>query len=538
MNDDEDAVDALLRSVTDVDVPPDVERRLSQREEAFRQRMYARRASAWTRWSGFLRPRRLAWVAGTVLAGTVLLVAALSVLRSPGARLYAAAIEALKTVRTVHMTGWRTSLERYSRSAADESIPVEDRYLWEVWEWVTEDGRPRQYERRGPIVEWDDGERRYEHNEHFDRLWIQESHVGDLAEALQNARGSLDGLRSKGARITDLGERRIADRLAQGVRAELASHWRREWWLDKETDLPIELTGCQWENDQWVLPWELTVAYNDRVPEAIASYVPPEGVATEYHMSVDPRFETWRLHLRRLAARYRNVPLPEKMELVPRESDERFGALSRGRMPGIEGYRVTPLQGTLGDYLRGNRLHPIGSLRVPEDAQRKTLNHDLVHKDGVTLREQQQFVLNLMGLELVEVTEERTVWVAHYDGRALKPWREVEAPVPNPRHRPLRPGMASTFGMTTLRKLFDAVAWAQDYGLTARGIIIVDETGLPTEAEDRESIAVASEGPHWGWPYEESREIAKRWFAKEFGVTFAEETRPMTVYVVREKASP
>ncbi len=533
MNDHE--IDALLKSITDAEVPPEVEHRLRQRLRAFARRVETRKTSSWRTWFTPFGPRRLAWAGGAALAALVLVLIALNTLQPPGGRLYAAAMKALEAVRTVHMTGWKTSLDHYSRGAAEEQMPAADRYPWEIWEWVTEDGRRRQYERRGPIVEWDDGERRYEHNEHFDRLWIRESHVGDLAEALQNARGLLDGLRSKGARITDLGERRIADRLAQGVRAELASRWRQEWWLDKETDLPIELIGYQWENGEWALLWKATATYNERVPEAIASYVPPKAVATEYHMSVDPRFETWRLHLRRLEAHYRRAPLPKRLELVERESDERFDTVSRDRMPGIEGYWVTPIQGTLGDYLRGNRLYPIGSLRVPEDAQRKALNRDLVYKDGVTLREQEQFVLDLMGLELVEVTEERTVWVAHHDGRRLKPWREVKAPVSREGARAIGAGMASTFGMTTLRKLFDAVAWAQDYGLTARGIIIVDETGLPTEAEDRESIAVASEGPHWGWPYEESREIAKHWFAEEFGVTFTEETRPVTVHVVRKK---
>jgi len=35
---------------------------------------------------------------------------------------------------------------------------------------------------------------------------------------------------------------------------------------------------------------------------------------------------------------------------------------------------------------------------------------------------------------------------------------------------------------------------------------------------------------------EVDRERAKRWFRDQFGVTFTEETRPMTVYVVRRAA--
>ena len=76
----------------------------------------------------------------------------------------------------------------------------------------------------------------------------------------------------------------------------------------------------------------------------------------------------------------------------------------------------------------------------------------------------------------------------------------------------------------------------QDYNLTANKIIIVDETGLPTDpsfGSASEKSAVSSESPYWGG--EESIEIAKKWFKEQFGITFSEEIRPMTVYVVRKR---
>ena len=62
---------------------------------------------------------------------------------------------------------------------------------------------------------------------------------------------------------------------------------------------------------------------------------------------------------------------------------------------------------------------------------------------------------------------------------------------------------------------------------------IVDETGLratPPRGADWASVAVSSESPTWAG--EGGLEMARKWFADEFGVTFAEETRPVTVHVI------
>jgi hypothetical protein len=54
---------------------------------------------------------------------------------------------------------------------------------------------------------------------------------------------------------------------------------------------------------------------------------------------------------------------------------------------------------------------------------------------------------------------------------------------------------------------------------------ILDETGIPGDKP------VSSERPSW------SRtggvEMAREWLREQFGVTFAEDVRPVTVYVVR-----
>jgi hypothetical protein len=165
--------------------------------------------------------------------------------------------------------------------------------------------------------------------------------------------------------------------------------------------------------------------------------------------------------------------------------------------------------------------------------QKIKLNHDLITHNKYTQRQQVDFVLDALGLEIIEITEQRKVWIAHYDGRPLKPWREVKAPVARNNARATGPGMASTKGAYPMKQLFDNFAYWQDYDLSAKKIIIVDETGMPSEpaeGQSRKSVAVSSQAPYWGG--HESIEIARKWFKEQFGVTFTEEIRAITVYEV------
>ncbi|GAI10999.1 unnamed protein product, partial [marine sediment metagenome] len=167
-------------------------------------------------------------------------------------------------------------------------------------------------------------------------------------------------------------------------------------------------------------------------------------------------------------------------ELLPRESDEKIKAHTSA-LPGMRtGHRVFAIQSSLKGFLR-SRFKPFGSLRIPEDLRSIKLNYDLITSNKFNQREHINFVLEVLGLEIIEITEHRKAWVAHYDGRPLKPWRKVKAPVPNPQNVALRPGMAETFGPTSMKDLFNAFAYWQNLGLTAEGLLIIDETGLPSK---------------------------------------------------------
>ncbi|MBW7989503.1 MAG: hypothetical protein FVQ84_05735 [Planctomycetes bacterium] len=453
---------------------------------------------------------------------------------------YAAAMKALQNVNTVHISGWTTRLRPKYSTELDESPPTLKQYPLEIWEWMAENGEYRIYDRQGSITEWDDGERNYEYNQDKDLLYISKSVTHRVAKDIQHFQSittHLNQLKDKGIKVIDLGTRIIDNKQAKGLRVERGNK-REDIWLDSQTSLMLENNAYIFVEGQWRQWRHGVLTYNQNIPANIRAYVPPDTENMRYSWDIAPRFEKWQLHLRKISAYYQQHPLPETMELLPRESNEEIQAYSPGRLPDITDTTrlwVLPIQSSLGDFLR-TRIKPSGSLRIPEDLQEIKINHDLITSNKFTQRQRADFVLNTLELEIIEITENRKVWVAHYDRRHLKPWRQIKAPVSHPPRSPLQPGMASTLGPNSMKQLFDNFAYWQDYNLTANKIIIIDETGLPLEPKERqsrESVAVSSESPFWGG--EESIEIAKKWFKEQFSVTFTEENHPMKVYVVRKR---
>jgi hypothetical protein len=452
---------------------------------------------------------------------------------------YAAAMKAMQDVNTVHISGWTTRLRPKYSTVLDEPSHTLKQHPLEIWEWMTGNGEYRIYDRQGPITEWDDGERNYEYNEDRDLLYISKSVTHRVAKDLkhfQSVTSRLNQLKDKGIKVVDLGTRTIGNKQAKGLKV-IRDNKQEDIWLDTQTSLMLENNAYILEKGQWRQWRHGVLTYNQNVLANIGAYVPPETAKIEYSWDISPRFEKWHLHLRKIAAYYQEHPLPETMELLPRQSDEEIAAYSPGRLPEITDMTqlwVLPIHSSLGDFLR-TRIKPSGSLRIIKDLREIELNHDLITSNKFTQRQRVDFVLDKLGLEIIDITENRKVWVAHYDGRPLKPWRQVKAPVAHPPRSPLYPGMASGFGPNSMKQLFDSFAYYQDYNLTANKIIIIDETGLPSEpakGQPPESVAVSSESAYWGG--EESIEIAKKWFAEQFGVTFTEEIRPMTVHIIRK----
>ena len=532
-------VEKTLEETRRLRVPQEVENRLRGRLAGFHRNLDEYESRLQARRMTWVRPRPLAWMGGLGFVAILAGIALVALLPPPGKRFYAAAMEALKSVRTVHMSGWTTRIQPETSAAGDEPLDSNKRYPVDIWEWFAEDGRRRFYDHQGPFTVWDDGSRRYEYQAHHDRLSIRESDWKgpSYAERFQSMSNQLGGLTERGYKVADLGECRFGDRLAKGVRAEKRDGLRKDCWFDAESDLPLLLVRYDKSNEDWIQSWEISLAYDGVVPASIANYVPPETEQVHYASSIDPRLEKWHRRLSEIDAHYRTHPLPQTMELLPRKSDEEIPSYAPGSLPSITsatGHWVMGLQCALGDFVRTN-MRPQGWTRVPEDILRVQLNHDLVTTNEDSPNERVEFVLNELGFEVAEATEERTVWVAHYDGRPLKDYKEVKAPVSSEGARATGPGMASSWGGCTMQYLFESFAYWQDMDLSARKIVIIDETGIPSGDPNSPdpNTCVSWDSPYWGG--EESIDLARNWFQEEFGVTFTEEVHPMKINIVRRK---
>ncbi|MHC4432114.1 MAG: hypothetical protein ACYTBS_09765 [Planctomycetota bacterium] len=449
---------------------------------------------------------------------------------------YAAAMKALQNVKTVHVSGWTTCIRPHIR---EEFLDTSKRYTVEIWEWVAEDDKYRRYSMWGHSTSWDDGDRLYSYVEPDDILYIRKSPAQTThIEYMQSVMSLLSRLKDKGLQVTEIGTRTIGGRPAKGWRIIGKDDKSEDMWLDAQTNLMVEINAHLLDQGQWKQWRHGACSYDQDVPANIREYAPPAAGKVNYSPDLDPAFRNWHERLCEIAAYYRQHPLPETMELLPRESAGDVRWYSPGPLPGITdatGHRVRPVEPTLEDFLRG-KAGPYGSVRVSEELRTMKLNYDLVTKGEHTPRERADFVLDALGLDVVEATEQRNVWVAHYDGRPLKPWQEVKAPVSRGNARHTMPGMASGHGPTSLRELFSGFVYYQDYHLSADKIVIVDETGLPSEpaeGQSDDSVAVSSVSPYWQG--DESIAIARKWFEEQFGITFSEEMRPMTVHIVRKQ---
>lgn len=463
-------------------------------------------------------------------------------------KIYAAMIESLHNVHTVHVSGWTTRIHTGHTTVLDTPLDTPIRYPIEIWEWFTENGAYRMYDRQGPVTIWQDGDLRYEYQADKDTLYIDKyKATPQFPVEFQSFTREMEPLITKhGDKMTCRADSisLLADSVIDGRKAQRyqidRDNQRKEFWFDNETKHMLEINSYVFDDGQWKQWRHGVCAYDQEVPANIRSYIPPDTEHIEYSPDIDPKYEKYHKRLREIAAYYQWHPLPKTMELLPRLGDEtNYAWYSPGRLSGITdktGYWVFPIQSSLADFVR-TRITPYGSLRVPEDLQKIQLNYDLIAKNDHTWWDGSlDFVLDDLGLEIVEVNEPRKVWIAHYDGRPLKSWQEVKAPVARGNARHIEPGMNWRSNPQPLKDLFEGFTYYQNYDLNANGIIIIDETGLPSEpieGQSDESVAVSSESLYWRG--DESIEMARTWFREQFGVTFTEEVCPMIVQVVRRR---
>jgi hypothetical protein len=485
------------------------------------------------------------------------------------ATLYARVLEALDSAKTVHVSGWtrevvrKWPLEMPPTKADDGDI----RHDVDAWYWADAAKEPTSYEKFGPVVVIRRGGSLREYQEDTKLLFVSDGgRPKNYAERFSNVAEHLKTLEAPGLSKEKLGTRTEGGRTLCGWQITQGNR-REEFWLEAKSDLPVRFARWSTRPEGTVQVFELTFSFNESVPAAVARYEPPPTETIRYGGSGTYADLAWRQHVQDIGRRLQDEPIPGRAALLPRENGKMFN-LNQRTLPTPDGkFWVMPLDLdqhqhlSLHDFFRlraattaGERIH--GSWRVPREFQDLELRHDLVYADGTPWQEWMRIVLDQFGLEVVDAIEQHTVWIARHDGSRLKPWAEVNPPVPyiikNGKEVKglVAPGIGHMLRPVTMEELLNDFNGAIDSReLTAKLPIIVDETGLPRapafdpqkyksgqefyDSVIKPNYCVASDAPLFVGM--KSLEMAREWYAREFGITFTEEQRPIATHVVQRK---
>lgn len=493
------------------------------------------------------------------IAAALLIGVSLWLISTPRS-LAAQILRALERVDTVHVTGstsqvirkWPLEKQEAVQPDANRSVP------FEAWYWTDQDGLTRSYETQGPVTVVRRGGEMHEYQKDVDLLYVHENgYPKDRVARFSGAAEYFGALERPGMVKKELPTRREGDRTVAGLELRQGRQVRTIWW-DAATMLPVRMSVSETSPDARPIETHLAFSYNQPVPSDLAAYRVPQTKNVRYAGS-DKAALAWREHVEALGQRMNEGPLPCHAALIPRAGGRLFAiewalATPDGR------FLVTPVAGTLVDCLRlqiavGEASRQLENWRVPAELRDLSYCHDVVFGPGVAWQEWVQVVLAHHGLEFVDVVEDRTVWVAHYDGHTQKVGQPVSPPVPYivvggaEKKGLVKCGVGMRLTPATLKTLFDDFNMLQARDGNGNSIIIEDQTGLPRPPEFNQTVhgnfkdywrnvvepryVVATDSPYFRGPG--SVEMARSWYRDNLGITFTEELRPMTVHVVRRK---
>jgi len=240
-------------------------------------------------------------------------------------------------------------------------------------------------------------------------------------------------------------------------------------------------------------------------------------IPEKYRQMNDPDFIAWNNHLEELARHYKANPLkPDEMDFRKRPQVKRISKL---KLPGLDGYSVMPVGGNLYDFAQSYKYpESLGRLKFQGEFENPQLCHEVITRGEVSSNMKWEFVLSRFGLEIVEGEDICTVWIAQYDHRQLKDFRQVRSP--HLRGATTPPDMISSGGIN-LRELFFSLARHQD-------IVVENKTGID------ESTKMSLEIPNFK-KTEKGARLEEEWYRNNFGITFKKELRRMPVWIVRKK---
>lgn len=500
-------------------------------------------------------------LAGVAAAACVMI--AVAIWSTQSTSLYAQTVAALAKVKSVQVDGWTSQVVRkwpleQPREQTTDRIPVQG------WYWY-DGATPVSHEQVGPVVRMRHGGKLQEYQQDVDLLFVAEGVSKDDIERFSGLERYLLLLQDEGSKSDDLGIRTEADRTLRGVKIRRGST-PTEYWFDTETHLPFSLSQLRTSDDGKQTGFELKFSYGQQVPKSIVAFVPPKAANIRYGHGHDNQELAWNQHVQDVSIRLDEQPIDGTIVILPRESQQAYSYQSTKLTPDGK-YWVLPLDNnqysplTVKNFINlrvqdGGTDHAPETWRIEDNLQDVSFPRaDLVFDKDTRWQEWVQFSLNQIGLEYTDVTEERTFWIAKHDGRKLQPWQDVTPPVPyvieggEMQRGVVRPGIGFKLSPATMHGLLTDFNRIQNANYDADHPIIIDQTGLPHAPEmDREKYAswnefkavvdyeqyfVATDSPWFSG--EESRQMARDWYEREFGVTMTVERRPMTIHVIRHR---
>ncbi|MEM9825238.1 MAG: hypothetical protein AAF958_01555 [Planctomycetota bacterium] len=475
--------------------------------------------------------------------------------------LYAQTTRALDRVQTIHVTGWTTRLVRKWPLEAPGKSTADQRHVIDSWYWYDE-GTPVSHERMGPLILTRDGKEFKEFQSDADLIFISEPNAKDYVERFTSMQEFFHLLQQENTDVQALGMRADQGRQLRGLRLSRSSGVT-DAWFDVATNLPIQVSMMGYNGNAKAILTQLDFAYDQPIPPSTLAYQMPAASQIRYGYGKSEQEVIWDRHVQNLDRQLANDDSDEPIRIIPRASGRSFSFQYQKPTPSGK-YQVLPLDCnqyrplTVRDFIARSVSTSEGERAVwtwrldREQHDCEFPRADLVFKTGTPWQQWVQFALRSLELEYVDREETRTFWIAEHDGRELQSWENVHPPVPyiveggEVQHGLVRTGIGRGLKHVTLSRLFLDFNRDQNHYLTASGRIIIDQTGLPTppvwdrkeystfqefaDAVDYNQHYFASDSPTFYG--KGSSQMARDWYEKEFGITFREEQRPVTVHVI------